>query len=349
MTPKSLLAFSLVTAVLVVAAAVSVANRPAATVIPKDRPFVFEGLGKQLNNAFSVEIQTADRKFTIQRVGDHWGVADLKGYPASFDKLKTVLVQLSQLRYLEPKTADAARFERLELRDVTAKGAKSKKVTVKDKAGKPLAEGLIGKRNEDLFGTGKGGVYMRIAGKKESWLVEGIVSTGDGPADWVSKKILDISGGAMKRLQITSPKGGHVAVSRKAAKDKNFTLEDIPAGKRQRGEWETNQMPMAFENLTLIDLKRADEVDFGKGTYKGSFTTFDGLVITFEAAQIGKKYWVRLAASVTNEADETTKKRAKSINDRLVGYVYEIKEEVGKKLACEHVNLLEGAGVKACA
>jgi hypothetical protein len=349
MTPRSLLVFSLVTAGLVVAAAVSVANRPTATLIPKDRPFVFEGLGEKLNDAFSVEIQTAERKFTIQRVDKGWGVADLKGYPANFDKVKTVLVELSQLRYLEPKTADPARFERLELRDVTAKGAKSKKVTVKDKSGKSLAEGLIGKRNEDLFGTGKGGVYMRIAGKKESWLIEGIVSTGSGPADWVSKKILDISGGAMKRLQITSPKGGQVAVSRKAATDKNFTLEDIPAGKRQRGEWETNQMPKAFENLTLIDLKRADEVKFANGAYKGSFTTFDGLVINSEAAKIGKKYWVRLSAATNEEADATAKKRARSINNRLVGYVYEIKEEVGKKLACEHVNLLEGAGVKACA
>ena len=330
MTPKSLLIFSLVTIVLVVAAAVSVANRPAATVIPKDRPFVFEGLGQQLNNAFSV-------------------VANLKGYPANFDKLKTVLVELSQLRYLEPKTADPARFGRLDLRDVTAKGAKSKKITVKDKSGKSLAEGLIGRRNEDLFGTGKGGVYMRIAGKKESWLIEGIVSTGSGPADWVSKKILDISGGAMKRLRITSPKGRHVAVGRKAPRDKNFTLENIPAGKRQRGEWETNQMPKAFENLSLIDLKRADEVDFGKGTYKGRFTTFDGLVIKSEAAKLGKKYWVRLSASTNRDADPTTKKRAQSINDRLVGYVYEIKEEVGKKLICEHVNLLEGAGIKACA
>jgi hypothetical protein len=349
MTPKNLLVFSSVTVVLVVAAAVSVANRPTATVIPKDRPFVFEGLGERLNDAFSVEIQTADRKFTIQRVDDGWGIAELKGYPANFDKVKTVLVEMSQLRYLEPKTGDPARFERLDLRDVTAKGAKSKKVTVKDKSGKPLAEGLIGKRNEDLFGTGKGGVYMRIAGKEESWLIEGIVSTGKGAADWVSKKVLDISGGAMKRLQIDSPKGGHVAVSRKAATDKNFTLEDIPAGKRQRGEWETNQMPKAFENLTLIDLKRADEVKFPEGAYKGSFTTFDGLVVKSEAAKVGKKYWVRLSAATTDEADETTKKRAKSINDRLVGYVYEVKEEVGKKLACEHVNLLEGAGIKACA
>ena len=140
-----------------------------------------------------------------------------------------------------------------------------------------------------------------------------------------------------------------MAVSRGTVKDKDFKLEDIPAGKRQRGQWETNQMPKAFEGLTLIDLKRADEVDFGAGTYKGSFTTFDGLVIQSEAAKVGKKYWVRLSASTTDEADETTKKRAKGINDQHVGYVYEIKEEVGKKLACEHVNLLEGAGIKACA
>ncbi|MDC0033991.1 DUF4340 domain-containing protein [Alphaproteobacteria bacterium] len=349
MTPKSLIIFSLVTVVLVVAAAVSVANRPTATVIPKDRPFVFKGLGERLNDAFSVEIQTAERKFTIQRSNNGWGVAELNGYPANFDKLKTVLVELSQLRYLEPKTADPARFERLDLRDVTAKGAKSKKVTVKDKGGKTIAEGLAGKRNEDLFGTGKGGVYMRIAGKKESWLVEGVVSTGSGPADWVSKKILDISGGAMMRLLITSPKGGRVAVSRKAAKDKNFILENIPTGKRQRGEWETNQMPKAFENLTLIDVKRADEVNFGIGTYKGNFVTFDGLVIKSEAAKLGKKYWVRLSATVHEDANDTTKIRVQGINKRLVGYVYEVNEKVGKKLICDHVNLLEGAGIKACA
>lgn len=349
MTPKSLVVFSLVTLVLVVAAVVSVANRPAATIIPTDRPYVFEGLDEKLNDVHAIDIQTADRKFTVQRLEDGWGIADLKGYPAEFDKVKTVLVQLSQLRYLEPKTADPARFDRLELRDVTTKGAKSKKITVKDKSGNPLAEGLFGKRNEDLFGTGKGGVYMRVAGKPESWLVEGIVSAGASPSDWVPNKIIDISGGSIKRLEIKSPKGGTVVVSRNAATDKNFTLEDIPEGKRQRGEWETNQMPKAFENLTLVDLKRADQVDFGDGTYKGEFATFDGLIIKSEAAKLGKKYWVRLSAEASETADEMTKKRAQNINDRLVGYVYEVKEEVGKKLACEHVNLLEGAGINACA
>jgi hypothetical protein len=108
-------------------------------------------------------------------------------------------------------------------------------------------------------------------------------------------------------------------------------------------------MPKAFEGLQLIDLKRADEVDFGSGTYKGQWHTFDGLIIQSEAAKIGKKYWVRLSATAGENADEITKKRAASISARHKGFVYEIKEEVGKKLACEHINLLEGAGIKACA
>jgi hypothetical protein len=349
MTPKSFIAFTSVTAVLVVAAAVSVSNRPESTIIPTDRPFVFAGLDEKLNDVASVEIQTADRRFSVQRVGDAWGIGELKGYPAQFEKVKTVLVQLAQLRYLEQKTSDPERFERLHLRDVTAKGAKSTKLTIKDKTGSVLADGLIGRENAELFGTDRGGMYMRIGGKKESWLVEGLVKLGSGPADWVSKKILDVKSGAMRELVITSPKGGLVRVSRKAATDKNFTLGDIPAGKRQRGEWETNQMPKAFEGLELIDLKRADEVDFGTSTYTGRWSTFDGLIIQSEAAKLGKKYWVRLSAATSDDADEVTTKRAESINARLKGYVYEIKEEVGKKLTCEHINLLEGAGIKACA
>src|SRR5690606_1995224 len=198
-------------------------------------------------------IQMAERKFTVHRVPGGWGIAELNGYSANFENVKTLLVEMAQLRYLEPKTADPDRFERLELRDVSEKGAKSRKVAVRDQNGNVLAEGLVGKRNADLFGTGRGGTYMRIAGKPESWLVEGSVTLGEGPADWVSKKLLDIKADKVKSLEISSPAGGKVVVSRKEPTDKDFALADIPEGKKQRGQWETNQMPTVFEDLTLID------------------------------------------------------------------------------------------------
>jgi len=349
MNPRSFIAFSIVTAVLVVAAVVAVGMRPAPTLIPKDRELVFGGLDARINEVAAIEIATPDRTFTVARAGDGWGIKELKGYPANFDKVKTVLVELSQLRYLEAKTSDPARFERLQLRDVTAKGAKSKRVAVRDKDGKVLAEGLMGKRNDSLFGTGKGGTYIRVGGKPQTWLVEGIVQLGSGPPDWISKKLPNINGSLVKRIAITSPTGGEVVVQRSTEKDKDFKLEAIPAGKRQRGQWETNQMPKAMENVELTDIRREDEVSFPPdGTYKGRIETFLGLVLHTEAAKIGKKFWTRLSASA-DAGDDKTKQLAKDINERFKGYVFEIPEEPGKKLTCEHVNLLEGAGIKACA
>ena len=348
MNPKSFIAFSIVTAVLVVAAIVAVGMRPASTVIPKDRELVFGGLDARINEVSAVEIATSKRTFTVARTDDGWGIKELKNYPAKFDKVKTVLVELSQLRYLEAKTSDPARFERLDLRDVTVKGAKSKRVTVRDKDGKVLAEGLMGRRNESLFGSGKGGTYVRVGGKKQTWLVEGIVQLGNGPPDWISKKLPDIKGALVKRISITSPKGGEVVIDRATVKDKDFKLEAIPAGKRQRGQWETNQMPKALDGVELTDIRRADEVPFPPdATYKGRIETFLGLVVHTEAAKIGKKFWTRLSASAEG-GNEDVKKLANDINERFKGYVFEIPEEPGKKLTCEHVNMLEGAGIKAC-
>ena len=348
MNPKSFIAFASVTAVLVVAAVVAVASRPAPTTIPTDRKLVFGHLDARLNDVAALEVTVPGRTFTVARSGDGWGIKELKNYPAEFDKLKTVLVELSELRYLEAKTSDPQRFERLHLRDVTVKGAKSKKVIVRDKSGKVLAEGLIGKRNANLFGTGKGGTYIRVDSKPQTWLAEGIVQLGNGPPDWISKKLVDVKSDGMKEISVTSPKGGHVVISRDKASDKDFKLADIPAGKHQRGQWETNQMPKALEGLELVDIRRADEIAFPKdATYKARLETFNGLIVEAESAKVGKKYWTRLSASVAGD-DAAAKKTAEDINRRLKGYTFEVKEDVGKKLTCEHVNMLEGAGVNAC-
>jgi len=348
MNAKSFIGFSIVTAVLVIAAIVAVGMRPAPTLIPKNRALVFGGLDARLNEVAALEVAVPGRTFTVHRSGDGWGIKELKDFPAKFEKVKTVLVELSQLRYLEAKTSDPARFDRLQLRDVTAEGAKSKQVTVRDKDGKVLAKGLIGKRNESLFGSGRGGTYIRVGGKPQTWLVEGIVQLGNGPPDWISRKLPDVKGDLVKRITVMSPKGGGVVIKREAPTDKDFKLEDIPPGKNQRGQWETNQMPKALEGVELTDIRRADEIPFpADGTYKGRIETFGGLVVLTEAAKIGKKYWTQISATADGAGDEI-KKIADGINERFKGYVFEIPEEPGKKLTCEHVNMLEGAGINAC-
>ncbi len=353
MTPKSFVAFSTVTAILVVAAIVVVASRPAPTLIPRDRALVFAGLDEKINDVQSLEIRMPDRSFTVERNAVGWGIKELNGYRASFDRLKTVIVQLSQFKFLEAKTGDPARYGRLSLQDVGAKGSEARQVIVRAKDGKELANGLIGKRNEDLFGSGRGGTYMRFGDNKQTWLIEGTASLGDGPFDWVNKDLIDVKAAKVKRLEIVSAKGGTVVVKRDAPTVTDFTLEGIPPGKRQRGQWETTDMANLLENLKLKDLRRADEIAFASDlVHKGTIQTFDGLVIHSEGVVIGKKYWIRLSASVdpaNSAVTDEVRALVESINTRHKGFVYEIDEKPGKKLTCDHINLLEGAGINACA
>lgn len=362
MTPRSFTVFAAATALMVVAAVVAVAQRPVPTRIKTNQALVYPKLAKELNDVASLKIEVPGRTFTVKRKGDNWGIAELNGYPALYDKVKTVLVQLSQLRFLEAKTSDPTRYYRLAVQDVTAKSTgssddsgdqnlKPRDIVVRDTKGNVLADGHIGKRNATLFGSDKGGTYLRVGNDKQSWLAEGIVSLGDGPADWISKKIIDLKAADVKKLVIMSPEGGGLVIHRAKKTDKDFKLDDIPPGKKQRGQWETNQMPTALEGLDLIDVRRADEVKFPNGPYKGAFTTFDGLVVNTEAAEVGKKYWARFSASakgVTGADAAKLKKFADDFNHRVGGFVYEISNSVGKKLACEHRNMLEGAGANAC-
>ena len=180
MTVRSFILYSIVTAILVVAAIVAISSRPASTMIARDRALIFPGVDEKLNDVVSCEIKSADRTYTVKRTSKGWGIDELNGYAADFNKVKTVLVELAKLKFLEGKTSDPDRYERLNLRDVTTKGAKSRKITVVDKNGKVLASGLIGRLNEDLFGSGRGGIYMRVGDNKQAWLVEGMVTAGKG-------------------------------------------------------------------------------------------------------------------------------------------------------------------------
>ena len=349
MSPRSFFTFAVLTSLLVVGAILAVFSRPAPVEIPKDRPLVYSGLETKINDVSEIKVETPSRTFTLSRTDVGWGIKELSNFPVVFDKLKTVVVQLSQLRFLEPKTNDPERYARLNLRDPSAKGASSKQVTVFAKGGDVLAKGIVGKKNEDLFGNGRSGTYMRFGDDKKTWLVEGSLDLGEGPADWTLKTILDIKRGAVKKLEISSPKGGDVVIQRDKAGQKDFKFQGIPQGKRQRGQWETNDMAKLLEKLELKDIRLAQDIPFQGKAYSGRIITFDGLVVNTLAIKDGKKYWINLTAEAFPGSDKRVETRAKDISSALSKYAFEVDEKPGKKLTCEHINLLEGAGINACA
>ena len=157
MKPKSFISLAVLTAVFVIAAIWSFGNQRGLTSISVDRARAFPQLIENVNDVATVTIVSNKAKFTIARIGDGWGLAEKGGYKVSFEKVKSAIVGLGELKLLESKTADAARYERLQVENPGSLEAKSIGVDLKDKDGETMASGVIGKRHVGLFGQGGGG------------------------------------------------------------------------------------------------------------------------------------------------------------------------------------------------
>src|SRR5262249_47720799 len=72
---------------------------------------------KRLGDIGRMALVHADQKITLVRNGDNWAVEERGNYPANVTKVRQALLGLADLTYVEPKTAKAASYRRLEVED----------------------------------------------------------------------------------------------------------------------------------------------------------------------------------------------------------------------------------------
>jgi hypothetical protein len=333
-----------VTAVLVAAAIYTIASQPSLTTIPRDRERAFPTLAAKLNDADRVSIVSNKAKFTLVKTDKGWGIAEKANYLVGFDKVKAALVGLAEVKLLESKTSDPARYARLELENPDSVDAKSKRIEVK--AGdQVLASGVIGKRNPNLFGEGGGGTYLRRGDNPQAWLAEGEINLGAAPNDWLIRDIANVLEEDVKRAVIRQPDGAQVVIHRDEKKQKDLKLDNVPAG-RQTKQGDVNGLAGGLWRLTFEDVKPASEIAFPDKITTATYETFDGLRIQVDMTMVGKTVWGKFSAATDgNQADDAKKeeiaKLVKEINARTTGWVYELSAGEGERLTTKMDDLLE--------
>lgn len=345
MKPRTVLALAVVTGVMVVAAVIAVLSQREATTIAADRPLAFPGLADKVNDVATIKVVSKGKTFTIKRTDKGWGLAEKGGYPVSYEKAKTAIVGLSQLKLLESKTSDPERYERLELRDPKDKEAKSRQVILVDASGKVLADGVIGRRNPSLFGETGGGTYLRKTGDKASWLAEGTVEIGETPNNWMIRDIVNLDAEVVKRVSIRQPDGALLVAHKDDKAQKNYTVDNVPAGRKLKSENEGKEVAGGLWRLSLEDVRPASEKPLPEKRHRSEYTTFDGLKIAVDIAVSGEDYWGQFSASVDDKvgdakAREASAKKAKEINDRVTGWQYRISVGEGERLTMKMKDLL---------
>lgn len=254
---------------------------------------LFPTLAARVNDVGAVVVARKDDTTTIVRKGDTWTVSDKSDYPAAFDKVRKLLVELAELRSLEQKTSTPDLFASLELEDVSLADAKSTVVTLKDAAGGDLVSVVVGKVRVGRGGSAGDGVYVRKANENQTWLAKGRISLERGDVNWLDRVVIDVPRERVAKATLAQAGGSKVVVTRPKATEKNFTLEGVPSGKKAK-EWDVNQVATPLERLELDDVRPTTAGAEAK--QYAEIVTFDGLIARADLVELDGQTWVKVSA-----------------------------------------------------
>ena len=295
---------------------------------------VLPQLAAALPNLAWIRLTHGKTTTDFNQIGGRWVVVEKGNYPAAQAQVRKLLLALSDLTLVEPKTERADRYARLGLDDPSH--GKSTQITLQDRSGQTVAELLIGKTRFDWLGGGNDGVYVRKPGDKRSWLASGSLDLPADVSGWLNRKILDIPATQIEQVALTAADGTALVLKR----DKpggDFAVADPPANAKFKDQTALAEPATALSGLDLQDVSpRAGAPVPASGVTKGVFTTTDGLTVTLQLFAHDKGDWIAVAAEGHGKAAAT----AKAIDKRLAAWSFAIPTDRAQLLRTRLADLL---------
>jgi len=327
MTPKSITVLSVVTAISIAAAVASLnINRDSSASVQGGA--LFPELLDTMDGVSKITVTDKDRQTTVSRSsGGVWGVNASDGYPASTSNVQKSILQVAQLLYLEKKTANEKLYERLQLEDLEKDESQVRRIQFFDDQNKVLADLFLGKKRLDLAGETSAGAYVRKPNDPQTWLVSGEIDFQTELKSWLRNSILNIREEDVLKAEIRHPGGEIVRISKEDPKNRNFTLHNIPEGKKLKYESDPNNIANVVENLEMQDAKKAEKFKFiAKKTVTATYTSRNGLVADLALLKLGEDDWLKVKLTLSSDhlKDDKVADIARKITERTRGWVFKI-------------------------
>ncbi len=311
-----------------------------------DDGLLFPTLFEQLNSVDTLTFKSNQDEFTVYKQGEDWFIKERLDYPADFDLVKRVLIDLSDTKILERKTNKAEQYPLLGL-DSMDEGGDALSLTLLN-GDKTIAGLILGNERETTATMGAKQFYVRRGEKSRAWLAEGYLNINPLMLNWIKSEVINIARERIANVNIIQPTGVMARLVNLGQKDKFGTpqsldktvfkyeqlgydiagtlfqlrMEDVQAAEGfSRGDAEV----VAAEFITFDGLKITTETSFNDGFY---FTTFnaeyDAALIKAAPADIKKLTVLKTAEQVQAEVD--------IINSELHPWVYRFGGFVGTNL-----------------
>ena len=275
------------------------------------------------NDVREVVLVRHDGTATLKQDGDRWIFVERADYPANGEQIRRVIVELADLRLVEPKTRKSDLYGRLQVEEPTGKDARSTAMTLKDGQGKVIAEAVIGRRRIDRLGGGRDSMYVRRKGEAQAWLAAGNVDIAGEYQRFLIRPLVDLPAERFAEAKTIQPDGA-VLVARRATPEGKMEVVDLPEGKTVKEDDRLRRMGSAFVNLDIDDVKKRGEANIPDVAVKAEFRTFDGIVIKAATHETNSRAWARFTVETTPEATDDAKKEAATLKTKLEPYDFEL-------------------------
>jgi len=356
MTPRNFVYLAIAAALSVLFAVVSFASNNQWSTGRAAGAKLFPALVNEASQIANIEIRQGDNAVALERAGGSWGLKNRGNYPADPSKVRMLLVGLAEADLIESKTRRPDRYAALELEDPADKSAKSRLVRLLGAKGNVIGEVVIGKKRQDLLGTGKSGTYVRKPGDPQTWLANAELDASAVAKDWLKTSVFTTDAAKISRVTIEIPGEQPLRIERQVApaKDAKDTKQSIadpaaaklqfagfpPADKKLKDAGAAESIARALASIDMDDVRKLDAPPAGASINTIKIEVADGPTTTLRLRKDGDAHWLSIAATGEGEA----KKTADEISQRTQGWEFKIPASKADSILKKRADLLDAAG-----
>lgn len=315
-----------------------------------------------INGIKKIHVKEDKGESTLTVQNDTWVINERGGYPASKEKLQTVLMSLKYEKIKAGHRIGKDSWGKIGVNspgDATAYGVGTL-VELSDENGVVKHSFVLGGQMNSsgggndqmkMFGGATGNRFIRIKDQDTIWEInDQLTDLATKPDAWIDKSFFDVQ--KVKSVEVTAAKPEDSwKASRADAESTEFTLEGAKPGETIDSGKAT--LATLLSSPTFNDVLGKDKAaDTMKDAVKAKITTFDGFIYDVQAVKkkVGEadKYYLTVAVNATlpkerapvkdekpedkKKNDETFAAQKKTLEEKLAnekayeGWVYEVTE-----------------------
>ena len=248
---------------------------------------LFADLAPSVGEIGEIRLSKGDgSRTTLRKEPTGWMVVE-RQYPADATRVRELVLNMVELKIIEPKTSDPANYARLGVEAADKPTAASTLLEVV--AGSKTWSLLVGRNAEGRA------IYVRKPKEAVSALVEPALSVDPDPKRWIDRQLTDIPGASVHDISVKPASGPAYLLTRAQRGDTDLVLSPVPKGRKPASSMSIDGQADTLAAFHFDDLHTPPATP-PAAVDRATFRTFDGQVFEFEGHKEGDKAYVAVTA-----------------------------------------------------